>query len=214
MVDAPTVSLAPTGSRIASRLLSLASALLVIVCASHADALPAPGDAPPDIVIKDAWDRQVAVAKLGAKPVLVVYEDEASATQNRAFKSELSELAKGDRYKKQVALLAVADLDGYDYWPVRGFVKDAIRDESRKQQLPILCDWDGTFRKSLGLKKGMSNVVLYGKDGKALFSYAGALNEAQRKTLIDALKKQVEPPAISQPASAAPPSQGSSRASP
>ena len=158
----------------------------------NAHALPTLGEAPPDVVIEDAWDRQVALAKFGAKPVLVVYEDEGSAKQNKALKDQLSELAKGDRYKKRVALVAVADLDGYDYWPVRGFVKDAIRGESRKQQLPIFCDWGGRFRKALGLTKGASNVVLYGKDGKVLFSHAGPLSGDQRTTLVSLLRKQVE----------------------
>ena len=167
---------------------------LVILFASDARALPLLGEPPPDVELEDAWDRRVAMAKLGAKPVLVVYEDEASAKQNKELKADLAELAKGGQYKKRVALLAVADLDGYDYWPVKGFVKDAIRDESRKQQLSILCDWNGKFRKALGLVKGSSNVVLYGKDGKVLFSHAGPLSRVQRATLISSLQSQVGSP--------------------
>lgn len=169
---------------------SLLGPLLLLSTDAHA--LPKVGETPPDVVLEDAWDRQVAMAKLGAKPVLVVYEDEASSKQNKELKEALAELAKGDKYRKRVALLAVADLDGYDYWPVRGFVKDAIRDESRKQQLAILCDWRGKFRKALGLTKGSSNVVLYGKDGKVLFSHAGPLSPEQRATLIASLRKQVD----------------------
>ena len=164
---------------------------LVLVTSGDAPALPLLGEATPDVVLEDALDRRVAMAKLGAKPVLVVYEDEGSAIQNMDLKADLAALAKGDRYKMRVALLAVADLDGYDYWPVRGFVKDAIRDESRKQQLSILCDWKGKFRKALGLVKGSSNVVLYGKDGKVLFSHAGPLSGPQRASLISSLQNQV-----------------------
>ncbi len=174
-------------------LASLLGGLLLV--ASDALALPVLGETTPDVVLEDAWDRQVALAKLGAKPVLVVYEDEASSTQNKALKADLSELAKGDKYKNHVALVAVADLDGYDYWPVRGFVKKAIRDESRKQQLSIFCDWGGRFRRALGLTKGASNVVLYGKNGKVLFSHAGPLSSEERASLIAILRKQVEPSA-------------------
>ena len=68
------------------------------------------------------------------------------------MKEELGKLAKGDRYKTAIALLAVADVEGYDYWPVRGFVKSAIRKESRKFGTTIYCDWDGSFRSALGLR--------------------------------------------------------------
>lgn len=198
MVASPTLNLKPSSLGAAARgarplLLATLVCVLCLFNPSDASALPILGEPTPDVVLEDAWDRQVAMGKLGAKPVLVVYEDEASSKQNNAFKAELAELAKGDRYKTRVALLAVADLDGYDYWPVRGFVKDAIRSESRKQQLSILCDWSGKFRKALGLIKGSSNVVLYGKNGKVLFSHAGPLSAEQRATLISSLRSQVGP---------------------
>ena len=71
---------------------------------------------------------------LRGKPVLIVYEDKSSTAQNKALKDELAQIAKGDRYRSSVALAAVADVSAYDFWPARGFVRDAIREESRKQK--------------------------------------------------------------------------------
>lgn len=168
---------------------------LAISATSLALAFPRAGDVRPNAPLRDAWDRTSEVAQFGAKPTLVVYEDKDSATMNKAFKAELAELAKGDRYKDRILLLAVADVGGYDYWPVRGFVKDAIQDESRKQNTVIYCDWDGSFRKAFGLVRGTSNIVFYGRDGRLRFAHAGALSANQRKSLIAHLRTEAEEPA-------------------
>ena len=157
-----------------------------------AHALPKLGERVPDVTVEDAWERQVAIARLGRKPLLLVYEDEGSAQQNAALKRELSRLAKGDHYKGKVTLLAVADLDGYDYWPVRGFVRDAVKSESRKQQVSIICDWNGALRKQLGLTKGKSNVVLYDRSGKVVSSHAGPLSDEERGALIGKLRAELD----------------------
>jgi hypothetical protein len=160
--------------------------------AAAARALPSEGAPRPDVLLEDAWDRVVRLSQYEGEPVLVVYEDKDSAAVNEALKRDLSRLAKGDRYRSSVALIAVADVTGYDYWPVRGFVKSAIRDESTKQGVDIFCDWDGHVRDALGLHRGTSNVVLYGKDGKVLFAAHGAVPADGRTRLIGLLRREVE----------------------
>lgn len=178
-------------SRRGSAFLPLA-AVFVAVLVSRANASPPIGAPRPDISLRDAWDRQFPLSLFRTMPVLVIYEDKGSVEQNAALKEHLSQLAKGDKYKKLVALVAVADVTGYDYWPVRGFVKNAIQKESHKQGTIIYCDWDGSIRTTLGLERGRSNVVLYGRDGRVLFSEAGALSEERRRALIGLLRTEVE----------------------
>ena len=121
-----------------------------------------------------------------------MYEDKDAATQNTTLKKELGDLAKGDKYKSKIGLAAVADVSSYDFWPVKGFVKDAIREESKKAGTTIYCDWNASFRKTFKLSKGKSSVVLVGKDGKVLFAGEGALSADDRKKLLALLKAQVE----------------------
>lgn len=166
--------------------------LLVVPSATTAFASPKVGTARPNLKLVDAWARTYDTTEVGSRPLLVLYEDKDSANDNKAFKDELSKLAKGDAYKAKVVLLAVADLQGYDYWPTRGFVKDAMMSESRKAGTPIYCDWDGGAAKAFSVKPGVSNVMLYGKDGKLLFAYEGAMPEASRKELLEKLRLQVQ----------------------
>jgi len=155
-------------------------------------ALPKEGAEAPNARVEDADGKALQMSTLKGKPILIVYEDKDSAKQNQPLKDDLAKLAKGDKYKSKIALAAVADVSGYDWWPAKGFVKDAIREESKKQKTTIYCDWDGSFRKAYGIRKGVSNVILVGKDGRVLFAGSGALASNDRKRLIDLLGAEVE----------------------
>jgi hypothetical protein len=169
-----------------------AAALAAALVPGIALGLPKEGADAPNARVVDADGHKLELGTLRGKPILIVYEDKDSAAQNQGLKDDLSQLAKGDRYKSRVALAAIADVSGYDWWPAKGFVKDAIKEESKKQKTTIYCDWDGSFRKALGLTKGSSNVVLVGRDGKVLFAGAGKLGADERKRLISLLGEQVK----------------------
>ncbi|MEZ4298431.1 MAG: YtfJ family protein [Polyangiaceae bacterium] len=154
--------------------------------------LPTVGQDAPNGKVEDADGKALETKNLKGKPILIVYEDRDSAAQNEKLKKQLGELAKGDKYKTKIALAAVADVSSYDFWPAKGFVKDAIREESKKQGTTIYCDWNASFRKAFKLTKGKSSVVLVGKDGKVLFAGEGSLSDSDRKKLVELLKAQVE----------------------
>lgn len=167
---------------------------LIMGCAllaGRAGALPKVGDVRPAVTVHDADDRSFDLRSVNGKPTLVIYEAKEATNQNEALKRELSNLAKGDAYRNKVALVPVADVRGYDFWPAKGFVRDAIRDESRKAGTTIYCDWDGGAGRALGARAGKSSVLLLGRDGRVLFAAEGALDEARRKALINALRAEI-----------------------
>jgi hypothetical protein len=178
-----------TTKAIATFVVAVAMSTLIL---PTANALPNVGDGRPELRLVDAWDRTFELRATANKPILVIYEDKDSAHQNDALKDELARLAKGDRYKQAIVLLAIADVDGYAYWPVKGFVKDAIKDQSHKFGTVIYCDWTGAVRTKMGLRKNTSNVILYGRDGKVLFSAEGRMSNDQRAKLIALLRSQVD----------------------
>ena len=159
-----------------------------------AAALVPAGAVRPSAQVPDAEDRVLDLRAVNGKPTLVLYEDQDSAKLNAAFKEDLSRLARGDRYKNAVALVPVADLQSYDYWPIKGFVRDAIRSESRKVGATIYCDWDGGFQRAAGFRRGTSSVMLIGSDGRVRFSSEGQLSKEARERLIALLRVEVEGP--------------------
>ena len=169
-------------------------ALAAALCGSPAAALVQAGAVRPAAQVPDADDRVLDLRAINGKPTLILYEDKDSAKVNAEFKSELARLAKGDRYKNAVALVPVADLQSFDYWPVKGFVRDAIRSESKKAGATIYCDWDGAFQRAGGFRRGTSSVVLIGSDGRVRFSGEGQLSKEDRERVIALLKAEVEGP--------------------
>lgn len=164
-----------------------------------AEAAPAVGTARPAARVHDAEDRPFELQGVRGKPILVLYEDKDSAKLNLALKDDLARLARGDRYRNSVALVPVADVERYDYWPVRGFVKDAIRDESKKIGATIYCDWDGSFRRATQLAKNTSSVMLIGRDGRVLFAWEGLVPKDERDRLLGMLRAEIEPRAAAEP---------------
>lgn len=174
--------------------LSVAALAGAVAVAGPASALLPVGAPRPAAKTVDADGRELDLRAILAKPTLVLYEDKDSSKMNAAFKDELSKLAKGDRYRDAVALIPVADVQGYDYWPVRGFVKDAIRGESKKIGATIYCDWDGSFQRAANFRRGTSSVMLIGKNRKVLFASEGPLSKADTARVIELLRGEIETP--------------------
>ncbi len=190
MLIRPPAPRRPRPARLSSA--ASAAALAVALVSGAALALPTVGDRAPDARVEDADGRELQLKALRGKPILIVYEDKDSTTQNQALKDALAKLAKGDRYKRSIAVTAIADVSSYDFWPAKGFVKDAIRDESRKVGATIYCDWDGTFREAYRLRRGISNVILVGKNGQVLFAAEGKLKPEAQTRVLDLLRKEVD----------------------
>lgn len=176
----------------AAKASAIAAALLLFTAPAGA-LLPA-GSLRPAAHVVDAEDRTLDLRAINGRPILVIYEDKGSAKDNEALKADLSRLAKGDRYRSAIALVPVADVQSFDFWPARGFVKDAIRSESKKVGATIYLDWNGAFQRAAGFKRGTSSVLLVGRDARVLFSSEGPLSAEQRARLVALLRSEVDAP--------------------
>lgn len=167
----------------------LALALLFALFAPGVSALPVTGSNAPNARVVDTDGRVADLAALRGRPVLVFYESRDSLPQNRALVAELAGLrTRGEEpYRSRLALVPVADVTSYDYWPIRGFVRATLRRHARAAGIDIFCDFSGDFGRALGVARGQSNVVLLGPDGAVRFVAHGALSAEQRAALLDIL---------------------------
>jgi hypothetical protein len=172
-------------------LAALTAVCILVGASASADALPPVGAIRPQAVVVDANGGRLDLRSINGKPTLVVYESQDAQSQNVALKAELSVLAKGEKYRSAIALVPVADVESYDYWPARGFVKSSIRSESQKMNATIYCDWDGSFRRTAGFRRDYSTIMLIGADGKVAWVYEGTVPAAERVKLVAMLKAQV-----------------------
>ena len=167
------------------RLAAFAAFVALALASSLASALLSPGSAPKDFAVLDADDKPSKLSALRAgRPALVFYEDKEAGEQNERFKQRLGKLREKSAAERKVAVVAIADVGAYDYWPAKGFVKDALRGASKKSGLTVWADWSTAGRASLGAAAHQSNVVLLDGAGKVLWSSAGALSPAQESDLL------------------------------
>lgn len=166
-----------------------AAGLAAALVAATVWALPQAGTQAPVARAETVDGKVLAPHTLGGKVALIFYEDKDSSSQNKALKDAIKAQGKSPGHKDNVVIYAVADVSAYDYWPARGFVKDAIRKEERKSGTPIYLDWNGSFRSAFSFQAGSSNLVLLGPDNKVKLAHCGVVPPSLRETILSELRK-------------------------
>ena len=118
-------------------------------------------DALLDAKLVDLADKPVSLRELSGKVVVVVHQDRHSSEQNPALKEKLSALLL--RYPADLRIVALADVGGYDFWPAKGYVKDALKSLVSAGGALVACDWKGAVRKAYQLKQKHSTVFVLSK---------------------------------------------------
>jgi hypothetical protein len=167
---------------------AIGAGLLAAASATGALAAPKIGGEAADARVADVDGKALSVRSTRGRVLVVVYEDEDSGALNRAFKADLARLLQDPVAREAVLVAPVADVSAYDFWPAKGFAKDAIRAESQRTKLTIWCDWDGSFRDAFRLPAGTSSVFVVGRDGAVRFAFDGALDEALRGRALDVIR--------------------------
>lgn len=159
--------------RRATGVLSWAVVVALGLGAAHADPVPAPPA--PDFALEGTSGQTRRLRDYRGRVVILIYEDRDSNQQNQALKRELAARARTEDLARDVAVVPVADLSAYDFWPASGFARDAVLDIARQQGLEILIDWSGSMAGAYRFRPSTSYVLVIGRDGRVLFRHAGSL---------------------------------------
>jgi len=127
------------------------------------------------------------------RAVILIYEDRDSNTQNDELKRELADRARAQDLTRDVAVVPVANLAGYNFWPARGFARDAVVDIARTQGLEILIDWQGSMAGAYRFRPGTSYVLVIDRAGRVLFRHAGTLSAQRRRGFFSAVSDAMGP---------------------
>jgi predicted transcriptional regulator len=152
--------------------------------ATVALALPRVGTTVPRATVQTLDGKTLDTRGLQGRTTLIFYEDKDATEQNKVLKDALKLQEKNKARKANVDVFAVADVSAWDFWPAKGFVKDAIEEQEKKSGHSIYCDWSGDFGKALGIADGKSNVLLIGPDKKVRVAKAGAVSTAVRNRIV------------------------------
>jgi hypothetical protein len=148
------------------------------------------GVVPGDFTLKDADDKAAKFSALRAgHPTIVFYEDKDGGDQNERFKQRLGKLQKTSPSAKKVVVVAIADVGSWDFWPAKGFVKDALKSAGKKAGITVWADWTSAGRASLSAASNASNVIMLDASGKVVWASVGKLTTVQEDDLLNRVDK-------------------------
>jgi hypothetical protein len=167
--------------------------LVLVAVPGLAHGLPLLGTVTPPVQVQNVDGKREPLQPQAGMPTLIFYEGRDSKKQNQELKHKLKRLVDtiGGDYHGRIQLIPVANLEGLDFWPVRNFVENAVRSESRRIGAEIYCDWQGDLREKLQLKANLSSVILLDRNGKVIFAAEGSIEPGEQERLLQLLQDQV-----------------------
>ena len=143
-------------------------------------------DAP---VVTSSGEKAMLASQWG-KPTVLFYEDRFSSKLNQTLKDGLFKRGVELGLIDRVSVVAVANLEGLDWFPARGFALAAVRDAEQKAGIPVYVDWSGVLaRAPWRLPAKSASVVVLDERGQVTWEASGALGPAQREEVFDELLK-------------------------
>lgn len=153
--------------------------VLVVLVASAAWGSPPVGVAM-EAALQGADGRKVALSQWRGKPVVLFYEDQDATQQNARVKEELFARGQALGLLDAAWVVAVADLQGFNFFPAREFALAFVQQEEKKLGVPILVDLEGRLRvEPWKLPRGQSNVLLLDAQGRVVWHHAGRMGEQE-----------------------------------
>lgn len=159
---------------------------------------PAPPAPPPpmapDFALEGTSGQTRRLRDYRGRVVILIYEDRDSNQQNNELKRELAERARAQDLSRDVAVVPVANLSSYSFWPASGFARDAVIDIAREQGMEILIDWSSTMSGAYRFRPSTSYVMVLGRDGRVLFRHAGMLPPRARMRFFSVIGEAMAGP--------------------
>ncbi|WP_426756969.1 peroxiredoxin family protein [Myxococcus sp. Y35] len=153
---------------------------------------PAPSPTPVDATLKTSSGKEVRLSKWRGKPVILFYEDKDSTKLNATLKKELFARGQERGILDAAWVLAVANLQSFDFFPARQIALSFVRDEEKKVGVPILVDMDGTMGKApWKLPVKTSNVVLLDAEGALVYRHSGRMKPDELTAFFAVLSRLV-----------------------
>lgn len=151
-----------------------------------------PRSTPLDATLHSSDGVEAPLSKWRGKPVILFYEDKDSTKLNQGLKEELFQRGKQHGLLEAAWVVAVANLEKFNFFPARQIALSYVRDEEKKVGVPILVDLEGTLGgPPWALPKKTSTVMLMDATGAVVYRYSGRLEEAERKNFFTALSQLI-----------------------
>ncbi|MCE9672185.1 hypothetical protein LY474_30710 [Myxococcus stipitatus] len=161
-----------------------------LVAGSAFSATPSP--APLDATLRTSSGDEVRLSRWRGKPIILFYEDKESTTLNAGLKEDLFARGKERDLLDAAWVVAVANLQKFDFFPARRIALSYVRDEEKKVGVPILVDLKGTLGEPpWSLPTKTSNVLLLDANGALVYRHSGRMKPEEQAAFFVALSELV-----------------------
>lgn len=151
-----------------------------------------PRPEPLDATLRGSDGKEARLSRWRGKPVILFYEDKKSTGLNAPLKEELFQRGQERGLLEAAFVVAVANLEDFDFFPARQIALSYVRDEEKRVGVPILVDLDGTLGgPPWGLPKKTSNVLLLDAEGRLIFRHSGRMKEEEMEAFFGTLSRLV-----------------------
>ncbi len=138
----------------------------------------------------------VDLTALLTKPTVIFYEDRDSTKLNQHVKDALFERGKALGLLNSAAVIAIANVKEWNWFPARNFVLKAVRDIEAKVHIPIYLDFSGDMTAPpWSLPSKSSTVLVLNANTEPVLLLKGRLNAGEVEKLFSTLAEVVTPPA-------------------
>jgi hypothetical protein len=166
----------------------IAGMLTIALLAASSSLAGEPQGGPLDATLRGSDGKEVTLSRWRGKPVILIYEDRHSTTLNSPLKEALFERGEAQGLLEAAWVVAVANLESYDFFPARGIALSHVRDEEKKWGIPILVDLKGTLgAPPWNLPTKTSSVLLMDGSGTVVYRYSGRMKPEEMETFFRTL---------------------------
>jgi hypothetical protein len=134
----------------------------------------------------------VRLSSTRSRVMVVFYEDRAHIPDNEETKGLLGRFIADNHLETRLAMLPIANADGFHYAPVDSLVRSGLAEGARRIGLDIWIDWDRhMYAAPISCVAGASNVLVIDRAGVIQYRHAGVLGEADRTELFRAVRRSL-----------------------
>lgn len=146
-------------------------------------------EAPLDATLETSAGSTVQLQTLWKKPTVLFYEDRDSTKLNQHVKDALFAAGREKGLLDAVAVVAVANVAKYDWFPARNFVLAAVRDAEAQFHVPVYLDFKGQLSAPpWSLPSKTSTVVVMTAAGRPVLTLKGRLSDAEVEKVFATLE--------------------------
>lgn len=164
------------------------AATLLTVPASRAVAWGAPSAPVVNFTLESSGGGNRTLEAYRGKVVVLFYEDRHHTETNARVKEAVGRYGLANGLQDKVAVVAVANLKGFDFAPASTIARKAIQTIASRFKIEILMDWRGALIDGLGMKDANANVAVIDPDGHLRWRNSGRLSEEDQKSLLSSVQ--------------------------